>query len=111
MHRCEDKVAGLGSLQGDVHCLQVAHLTDEDDVRRLPEHVTKGDVEVIGVNSDFALAEDGLLIRVNELNRILDRDYVNASVLIDQVDYGRKRGGLAGTGWPRHKNEPVPVSG
>ena len=37
MHRREYQVACFGSLQRDIHRLQVAHLSDQDDIRRLTQ--------------------------------------------------------------------------
>ena len=69
----EDEVAGLGGGQRDRDGLEVAELTDEDDVGVLAQHVLERGAEAVRVVADLALVDDRLLVRVHELDRVLDR--------------------------------------
>jgi hypothetical protein len=66
-------------------------------------------MKALGVRADFALADDGLLNRVNHLDRIFDGDDVNAPFGVEQVHQGRQRRGLAGTIRPRDDNQTLMV--
>jgi len=54
---------------------------------------------------DFALIDQTLLVVVNELDRIFNRNDMVAAVLVDVVYHGAKRGGLAATGGARHQHK------
>ena len=45
----------------------------------------------VGVDADLALGDDAVLVRVHELDRILDRDDVAERVLVAVVDHRRQR--------------------
>src|SRR5690242_21489907 len=46
--------------------------------------------------SDFALVDDALLVLVNELDRILDRDHVALHLPVDSVEHRGKRRRFSG---------------
>ena len=52
----------------------------------------------VGVEADLALGDDALLVRVDELDRILDGDDVAGGGLVAVVDHGRQGGRLARAG-------------
>ena len=83
----EDEVARLGRLQRDGDGLQVSHLADEHDVRVLAERGAQRVLEAPRVGADLALVHQALLVRVHELDRILDGDEVVRAVAIDVVDH------------------------
>src|SRR5664279_2852023 len=68
----EDEVAGLGGGERYRDGLQVPHLTDEDDVGVLPQHVLEGVPEGVRVLADLALVDHAGLVPVQELDRVLD---------------------------------------
>ena len=70
----QGQVAGLGDGQGRADGFLVPHLTDEDHVRILAQHVFQGVGKTLGVAVDFALVDDALLVLVHELDGILDGD-------------------------------------
>ncbi len=82
----EDEVARLGRFERDLGRLVVAHLADEDDLRRLPERRAQRRGEVLGVRADLALVDGRVLVRVEELDGVFDGDDV---VLLLLVDDGR----------------------
>ena len=59
VHRREDKVSGLGRLQRGLRGLTVTKLADQDDVRVLAQRATKRLPEVVRVEPDLALVDDG----------------------------------------------------
>ena len=103
--RREDEVAGLGGGQGRRHRLEVAHLAYEDHVRVLAE----GGLEPLGeggrVGSELALVDDALLVAVQELDRVLDREDVLVALLVDPVDHRGERRRLTGPGRPGNEHE------
>ena len=72
----EDEVAGLRRGQRGVDRLQVAHLADEDHVGVLAQRALQRAGEGLGVRPDLALVDDALLVPVQELDRVLDREDV-----------------------------------
>ena len=90
VQRREHEVAGLTCLEGDIKGLSVSHLANQDNVRRLAQHMPEGVTERVCVLADLPLDDDALLIRMDKLERILHRDDVNLLVLIDMVDHAGK---------------------
>ena len=96
VERGEDEVTRLADGERGLDGLEVAHLADEHDVRVLPEDVLERGLEALGVRADLALVHDRELVRVQVLDRILDRDDVAALLGVDLVDDRRERRALAG---------------
>ena len=94
----EDEVSGLGRGDRGAHRLEVAHFAHEDDVRVLAERAADGLGEARDVGADLALRDDGLLVRVVEFDRVLDRDDVAGAVHVDEVEHRREGRRLAGAG-------------
>jgi len=55
-------------LDGRLHALAVAHLTDENDIGRCAHHAAQGAGVGLGVEPDFALVHDRALVRMQELD-------------------------------------------
>src|SRR5205814_5680368 len=96
VQRGEDEVTGLRRGQRGRHGLQVAQLADQDDVRVLAQRVLEGGGERAGIRPDFALVDQAALVRVEELDRVLDGDDVRVAGPVGQVQQGGEGGGLAG---------------
>ena len=79
----------------------------ENHIRRLAEDLLQRLMEAVRVDSDFALADDRFLVRVDVLDRVLDGDDVGVARLVEEVDHRGQRGRLAGAGRPGHQHEPV----
>ena len=92
-----DEVTGLGSCQRDADGLEVAHLTDQDDVGVLAQYVLEGVLEGLGVLADLALVDQTHLVPVQELDRVLARHDVLFAVAVGKVEQRRKRRRLART--------------
>jgi hypothetical protein len=53
---------------------------------------------VVGIDPDFALGDDAVLVLVHVLDRVFDGDDVAVGVLVAVIDQRGQRGRLAGTG-------------
>ena len=98
---------GVGGFEREPDRLEVAHLTDEDDVGVLAERAAQRRREGAGVRADFAMVDEAPLALVHELDRILDRDDVVLAVLVGVVDDGGERGRLARSRRPRDEHEAL----
>ena len=70
--RGQDQVPGLAGRQRGLDGFGVAHLADQDHVGVLAQHPPHGLGPVPGVGADLALADDRHLVRVEDLDRVLD---------------------------------------
>ena len=76
MQRRERQVARLGDAQRRLDRLEVAHFADEDDVGVFAQNGLQGVGEGVRVGVELALVDEALLVRVQELDRVFDRDDV-----------------------------------
>ena len=111
VQRREHQVAGLGGGERGLHRLDVADLSDEDDVRVLPQHALQRGVEIGGVGSDLTLVDDRALVRVQDLDRVLDRHDVPVVVVVDVIDHRAERRRLARAGRSGDEDETALVVG
>ena len=95
---CQAQVAGLGKLHRIFHGLPGPDLTDQDDVRGLPQGVFQGHLEALGVDPHLTLGHNTALVLVHEFDRVLDGNDVPATVPVTMPQHGGQRGGLTGTG-------------
>ena len=72
----EHEVAGLRRGQRGRDRLQVAHLADQDHVGVLAQGRLERPGEVDRVGADLALVDEAVLVPVQELDRVLDREDV-----------------------------------
>ena len=101
----ERQVTSLGDTQSGFDGFQVAHFADEHHVRIFAERGAQGVGEGVRVGVDFALVHQALLVIVEELDGVLDGDHVLFMLVVDFVEHGRERGGLARAGRPGHEHE------
>ena len=101
------EVPGLGGGQRDLDRLAIAHLADEDHLRRLAQRGPQGQGERRRVAVQLALMDGRLLVVVQELDRILDGQDVIGPGLVDQIDDRRQRRRLAGSGRPGDEHDAV----
>src|SRR5690606_21511821 len=91
----EGEVTRLGNREARLDGLLVAHLTYEHHVRIFTQGVLERAGERLGVRTHLTLVDDAALVTVDELDGVFHRDDVPATLAIDLVDHGRKRGGLS----------------
>ncbi len=97
-------MAGVGRLERRVEGFLVPDFADQDHVGVLPEHVAERGAEREGVAPDFALRDVRHLVPMEELDRVLDGDDVDATVAVDVVEHRRERGRFAGAGDARDQH-------
>ena len=107
VQRREHQVTGLGRGQRDLDRLAIAHLADQDDLRRLAQRRAQRQRKSRRVAVQLALVDRALLVQVQELDRVLDGDDVVGARLVDQVDDRRQRRGLAGAGRAGDQHDTV----
>ena len=95
MQRAHHEVPCLGGREGGRDGLHVAHLPDQDVVGVLAQNVLESRHVAVGVQADLALVDDRLLVLMQHLDGIFDRDDVAAHGLVDVVYHRRQGGGLA----------------
>ena len=91
-------MAGLGKVDGVLHGLAGADLTDQDHVRCLPQGVDQGVVPRVRIDTDLALRDQAVGVLMHELDRVFDGDDVTVCMFVAMADHGRQRRGLAGAG-------------
>jgi hypothetical protein len=106
----QHEVTGFGGREGGRDRLEVAQLADQDHVGVLPQHVLQGGGEGLGVLAHLALVDQRLLVRVDELDRVLDRHDVGPPRPVDDVDQAGQGGRLPRAGRTGHEDE-TPVEG
>ncbi len=99
--------AHLGRRDRRAHGLQVAQLAHQDDVRVLTQGRQQGGGKGWCVCADLALADQAVVARMHELNGILDRDDMSLDALVDVIDHGRQRRGLARTGLAGDQDQAI----
>ena len=105
VQRGENDVARFRRGDGRLDRLQVAHFAHHDDVGVLPQGAADRLGEAAHVDADFTLVDRAPLVRVIELDRVLDRDDVMVERLVQIVD-GRGQGRrLARTGRPGDQDQ------
>ncbi len=111
MQRAEDEHAGFRRGQGQRDGFQVAHFTDEHDVGIFAHGIFQAVGKARRVLADFALRDDAELVRMHELDRLLDGDDVARVAAVDEVDQGRQRGRFARAGRAGDQDKSTPDVG
>src|SRR5207248_9628396 len=111
VQRREDEVARLGGLERRLRRLRVAQLANQDRVRVLAQRAPERLAEVLGVEADLTLVDDRLLVHMQDLDRILDRDDVRLARAVDVVDDRRERRRLTRACRARDEHEPAMLLG
>jgi hypothetical protein len=81
-----------------VKLVAVAHFADHDDVGVLAQDVLETFLEGKGVQADFALFDDGLVVFEDVFDGVFEGDDVLAAVGVDVFDHGGEGGGFAAAG-------------
>ena len=102
-------MAGLRRCQRRGNRLQVTHLSHQDHIGVFPESRPQCLGVVLGITADLPLVDDGLLVSVQILDGIFQRDDVIRIIPVDDVHQGSQRGRLAASGGPGHENQPPPL--
>ncbi len=87
----ENQMAGFRGHQRDFHCGAVAHFADEDDFGRLAQGGPQAVGIVVKIVPEFALVEGGFALRMNEFDRIFQRNDVDRLSVVDLVQKRREQ--------------------
>ena len=104
-------MSGFRNRDGGGDCQEVAHLADEQHVRRLPKGRPQGVGEGRDIRADLALLDNTSLVSIDVLDRILDSDHVAGPGGEDVVDHGGQGRRLARAGRPGDEDEPLIQAG
>ena len=85
------QVASFGELNAVLHRFAISNLANQDDVRRLAQSVLQRVVPALRIDTDLALRNDAALVRMDVLDRILDRNDVAAGIFVAVSDHCRQR--------------------
>ena len=107
VERAENKVTGGGRGQRELDRFEVAHFTDEQDVRIFTQRAAQSRGEGAGVHAHFAMLHQAVLASMHKFNRIFDRDDVIVPLQIRVIHHRRQRGRFAGAGRPGDEDEPL----
>ena len=83
MQGAQHEMARLRRFEAQLHRLAVAHLADQNDLRRLPQCRAQTIRECVKVRPQFALIEGRPDIGMDELDRVFQRHDMNGLVLVD----------------------------
>ncbi len=97
----------VGRHERGLHGLGVANLADQDHVGVLAKDVLQALGEGGRVQAHLALGNGALLVPVEKLHRVFDRDHVLRDRPVHGVDHGRERRGLAASHGAAHEHEPA----
>ena len=64
----------------------IAHLTNQNNIRCLTERCAKARHVAFGIQADFSLGNNTLIVPVQVLDRILQRDHMGIACLVDLVN-------------------------
>ena len=101
------QVARLRGFQAQLDRLAVAHLADENDLRRLPEGGPEAAGERVKVTAQLPLVKRRLDVGMHELDRVFQCDDVDGFGLIKLPQQRRQRGGFAAAGGPADQDQAV----
>ena len=94
VERTEDQVAGFSGRHSGADSLDIAHFAYQDHVRVLTEGAADGLGEARHVIADLTLGDERLGRLVVEFDRIFNRDYVYAALVVDDVQHRGEGSGL-----------------
>ena len=98
-------MAGFRNTQRRLDRLEISHFSDQHDIGVLAEGCSQGRGKTAGVDPHFPLVDDPLFVRVEILDRILDREDVTATNDIDRVDQCGQRCRLSAPGRSGHEHQ------
>ena len=92
MQGAHDEVSRFRCRHGKLNRLDVAQLTDENDIRVFPERAFERSGEGFGRSPHLALIDQRHFGCMHEFHRVFDREDMALHVRVDIIDHGGKRG-------------------
>ena len=87
-------MAGFSKRDGVFHGLTIPDLADQNHVRRLAQGIFQRNFIRLGIDTDFALGHQTILVVMHEFDRILDGNDMTMRVAIAVVHHRCQRGRL-----------------
>ena len=100
-------MARFARRQGDAHRFGIAHLTDNDDIRRLAERRPQSSWKIRRIDSNLHLFHNAFLLGMFKLDRIFDRDDVFGFPAVDLVDERSQCRRFAGASRPSDQDQSI----
>ncbi len=109
MNRPEHQVTRFSRVNRGFERFTVSHFPHQHDVGVFSHRMFHRDVEVNHVLPDLTLIDQTLVGRVDEFNRVFDRQNVLVHVAVDPVEHRRNRRTLSGTRHTGQQHHPLVV--
>ena len=84
-------MAGFRRFQRHFDRLAIAHLAEQNHFRRLPQRGPQSQRKIRRIRMQLALMNGRILVLVQKLDRIFDRNDVIKLCLVNQIDHRRQR--------------------
>ena len=78
----------------DLHCLFVAHFAEQNHVRAFAQCTAQSGDVARAIAADLTLAHNALIVAMDVLHRIFERQNMSRARTVDLVDDTRERCGL-----------------
>ena len=91
MQRGQTQVAGFCKGNRMLHRFAVANLAHQNHIRRLAQGIFQRRFPAIGVQTDFTLCNYAILVRMDKLNRVFNRDDMTVGLRVSPIHHGRQR--------------------
>jgi hypothetical protein len=101
----------LGERDSRFHGFRISDFTHQNHIGRLPQRILQRCRIRVSIGSDFALADHTALVRVHELDRVLDGNDMPALVRVAMVDHRRQGRGFAAAGSTNHQQQTALAQG
>jgi len=95
----------LAATSAKFNRLEIAKLSDQNDIRILTQSATQGRGKAFGVDAHLAMVYQAVLAFMNELDRVLHSDNMVVPVLIGIIHHRRECCGFTRPRWARHNHK------
>ena len=86
MERRKDQMSSFRDHERGFNRFKIAHFSDENDIRVLPQNVAQGVVERMRVGMHFALVDDAVAVVMQKFNRVFDGDDMRMAIPVDFIN-------------------------
>ena len=107
MDRADDQVACVGCLERYFKGFQIPHFAQNNDIRRLSEHMSDAFNKRRGVTADLPLVDIAFPMGVQEFHRVFKGDNITATAGVDMVNHGAECRTFAVSGRAGHQNQTL----
>ena len=105
MQRRKGQVACFSNAQCHLDRLEITHFADQHDVGILSKCSSESRAKRMRIGRNLTLIYNAILMIMQKLDRVLDRQNMIVTLDIDLIDHRCKRRRFTRTGWPGHEDE------